>query len=113
MTPSEQLNEKSERSQLPVALSIAVGIAVVMTVVSAAIYQVAGFYELDLSRPGYETVRADVEDAIEEPYDTSSPLTAEALDQVLQTFDERVENLKSQGDFGSDALSDEKLLLAE
>ncbi|HEU5187559.1 MAG TPA: hypothetical protein VFT87_03580 [Candidatus Saccharimonadales bacterium] len=109
MTPVEQ----SERSQLPVALGIAVGIALVMTVVSVAIYQVAGFYELDLSRPGYETVRADIDDSVEESYDTTSPLTKEALDEILSTFDTRIENLKSYGDFGGDGLSDDRLLISE
>lgn len=115
MTPEPHIVEveKPKRSQLPLALGIATVIAIIMTVISVSIYNLAGFYKLDLSRPGYETERGDIENTIEEPYDTTSPLTKEALDDVLHTLDSRVENLKSYGDFRSDALNDENLLLTE
>ena len=101
--------ELPERSQLPLALGIAIGASLVTTVVSVVIYNVTGFYKLDLSRPGYESERQNIEDRTEETFDTTSPLTKEALDSILHDFDTRVENLKSYGDFRESVLTDESL----
>lgn len=101
---------EQKRSRLPLALGIAIGLAIITTIVSVAIYHFAGFYKLDLSRPGFETERADIESNIEQSFDSTTPLTKEALDNILEDYDTRIDNLKSYGDFRDSPLSDDRLL---
>lgn len=106
--------ELQKRSKLPIALGIAALVALVMTVISVAIYNIAGFYKLDLSRPGYEIEREDVfSNEATQTYDSTSPLSSDALSDVLTEFDERVSNLNGYGDFTNDALSDENVLIGQ
>lgn len=110
---TDVVEEPQRRSQLPLALGIAIGIAVVMTVLSVSIYYFAGFYKLDLSRPGFEAQRADIDNTVEATFDTTGPLTTEVLAEVLKDFDTRVNNLNTYSDFNDQVLRDEDLLLAE
>lgn len=106
--------ELQKRSKLPIALGIAAVVAIIMTIISVAIYNIAGFYKLDLSRPGYEIEREDVfSNEATQSYDSTSPLSAKALSEVLAEFDERVSNLNGYGDFSNDALSDTNVLTGQ
>ena len=96
--------------KLPVALLIAIGGALVLTIVSLTIYKVGGFYRYDLSRPGYEKERKEISTApTEVTYDTTSPLSKQAVDTFLQQLDAHRKNFDSYNAFGNGGLSDEDL----
>ncbi|HSE29186.1 MAG TPA: hypothetical protein VLA77_01200 [Candidatus Saccharimonadales bacterium] len=112
METNSPVGEPKQKSKLPIALGLASLIAVSMTIISVAIYYFAGFYKLDLSRPGYEIEREDVFNSEgTQTYDSTSSLSAGAIDDILKEFDERNTSLDSYGDFNNDALSDENILL--
>jgi hypothetical protein len=107
--------EIKRRLKLPMVLGIAAAIAVVMTIISVAIYYMAGFYKLDLSRPGYEIEREDVfTDEVDKTYDETSSLNPKEIDKVLTEFDERVKGLNSYGNFNdNNVFSDETILIGQ
>lgn len=103
-----------KQPHLPWALGIAIGLSVVLTCVSTYIYYQAGFYKFDLSRPGFEAERNEVSgDTGVKTYDTTSPVTTDALQQFLNEHDARTERLNQYNDFGDNSLADEELLLKD
>lgn len=114
MISHELADHDNAKSKLPLALGIAAGLAVVMTVISVSAYHLGGFSALDLSRPGYEAERVNTASPSGyQAYDNSSPLTTGALSDVLNKFDQRQADLNTYGSFNDDALRDEIILDAK
>ena len=93
-------------------ITLCVVIAGVMTVISLELYRRSGAMKLDMSRPGYEKVRTEVEKSSDDqPYDSSGALTYEAL----QDFESRVkkyqDELDNLGQYDNSIISDESLNL--
>ncbi len=85
-------------------------IATVMTLISLELYRRSGAMKLDMSRPGYEKVRTEVEKSSDDqPYDSSGILTEEAV----QDFEDRVKKyqgeLEDLGQYDNSIISDENL----
>lgn len=106
-------NAAQKNRSLVVALAIAIGVAITMTCLSVGVYYAAGFYKLDLSRPGYEAEREDItSESTQKTYDTASPVTSQAIDDFLTDYDRNINALNTYGDFrDTAALSDESLSL--
>jgi len=99
--------------KLPAALLIAIGATLALTVVSLTIYKVGGFYRYDLSRPGFEKERTEISTApTDVTYDTTSPVSKQAVEVFVKQLDTHRKNLESYNAFGSDGLSDEDLRIA-
>lgn len=109
-----QLDDAPKKGRgLPVALAIAIGVALVMTCISVAVYYMTGFYKLDLSRPGFEAEREDITaSTAQKTYDTTGPINAQAIDDFLKEYDTNTNAVNAYGDFRDTAsLSDEALSL--
>lgn len=99
-------------SKLPVALTGAIILALVLTVISVAWYSLDGTAMLDLSRPGYEQERSAVRTTeTQKTYDTTGPITVDAVNSFLAEYDDRVNEINSYGDFGDDTLEDSDIQL--
>jgi hypothetical protein len=108
----KQLGAVPQRSRLPVALAIAVVFALTTTVISVAIYTADGSYKLDLSRPGFEREREEVRaNEPQKTYDTTGPVTNEAIEEFLREYDSRLDDLNQYGDFNDQPLKDQGLQL--
>lgn len=100
------------KRRLVFALSVAIVAAISLTAVSVAIYNVGGFYRYDLSRPGYEKERQEISTTpTDVTYNTTSPLSKQAVDDFLQEFDTHRKNLAAYDSFGNGSLSDDELQL--
>ncbi|MDR3125947.1 MAG: hypothetical protein LBU20_02680 [Candidatus Nomurabacteria bacterium] len=109
-----QIFTKLARSQFAVMITAAVLLTAALTTVSIWIYISSGAINIDLSRPGYEKIRAET--LSEEP--SSQFLSSGPIDRnVIETFNGRVEalqtELNSMNNFSSDVVSDEALGIAE
>lgn len=87
-------------------------IAGAMTVISLELYRRSGAMKLDMSRPGYEKVRTEVEKSSDDqPYDSSGVLT----DEALQDFENRIkkyqDELDNLGQYDNSIISDKSLNL--
>ena len=100
-------------ARLPIALGIAVVVALVLTSISVAVYSLGGFAKFDLSRPGFERERTQIKQAdVQKVYDTTSPVTKEAVDAFLKDYDARIKDISSFGNFRDSALEDNDLQLS-
>ena len=99
--------------KLPLALGIATVLSICLTILSVAWYSWDGSSKLDLSRPGYEQVRAEVRTtSTQETYDTTSPVTKSSIDGFLREYDARAKELSGYDDFNAGALDDNNIQLA-
>lgn len=98
--------------KLPLALAGAVCIALILTCVSVAWYTLDGTSKLDLSRPGFEQERSEVRATdTQKSYDTTSPITKEAVDDFLKEYDDRSKELGGYGSFSDGTLDDSNIQL--
>lgn len=99
-------------AKLPIALVGAILLALVLTAVSVTWYSLDGTAILDLSRPGYEQERSAVRTTeTQKTYDTTGPITVDAVNSFLTEYDVRVNEINSYGDFGDDTLEDSDIQL--
>lgn len=91
----------------------AVVIALFLVGVSLALYASSGTAQLDLSRPGYQSVReqATHSDTFN-GFPATGPLDKEALDEFQALYDERANQATSVESFGGDVMSNESLSIS-
>lgn len=88
-------------------------IAMLLTAVSMALYVSSGASRLDLSRPGYERVRTEVQSDSEEPaFSATGPMNSQVAQDFQKRFDKHRDTLSKLNNFGSKALDDAELQIA-
>lgn len=93
-------------------VGVAVVIALILVGVALALYHYSGAAQLDLSRPGYQDVRKNVE---REDNISAYPATGEfdkaAFEQFISLYDQRAGKVLTDAAYDPVALSDESLQL--
>lgn len=88
-------------------------ISILLTAVSMALYISSGASRLDLSRPGYENARANIEQAgSETPFRSTGPLNSTVANDFQRRFTAHREKLNKLDNFGTNALDDTELQIA-
>ena len=99
-----------DRHRLSLLLIITVLIALVMTVISAVIYNSTGAAQLDLSRPGYRSVSDKVEKTDEiDTYSASGPVNKDTIQEFVKLYDAQASKAKAVDAFNGDPLNPETL----
>lgn len=85
-------------------------VAISLVVISVVIYNVSGSAQLDLSRPGLQTVsdKVDKVDQIDE-YSASGPVNKTTVDEFTKLYDEQATKAKAVDAFNGDPLNPEVL----
>jgi len=98
------------KHRLSLLLIGTVSIALVMTVVSVAIYNTSGAAQLDLSRPGYLSVSDQVEktDSID-TYSSSGAVNKDTIEEFIKLYDAQAKKAKAVDAFNGDPLNPEVL----
>ena len=86
-------------------------ITCLITFIGLSIYVSSGTIKLDLSRPGYEKVRNEVQQsAAQQTFSSSGSLDSAAIKQFNSQLNSSVTDLKNSGNFGgASSLSDQSL----
>lgn len=103
-----------DRHRLSLLLILTISLAVTLTFVSVAIYNISGAAQLDLSRPGYKSVADKVEkdpDVID--FSSFGNVNKETIDEFIELYDKQAEKVKSVDAFNGDPLNPELLQFAE
>lgn len=88
----------------------AIAISLFLVGVSMALYNSSGAAQLDLSRPGYQSVRDQVVSTDDfDSFPTSGAIDKETLDQFRQLYSEQASQATSVDAFGGDVMSDKAL----
>lgn len=89
-------------------------VAFVMTMISLQLYKHSGAMKLDMSRPGYEQVRSEVEKSRDDqPYSATGELNEAAIDDFNNRIDRYKQELKNLGTYDNSIISDENLNLVD
>ena len=88
-------------------------ITMLLTAVSMALYVSSGASRLDLSRPGYERVRSDVQrDSEETDFSATGPMNSSVVNDFQSRFSKHRDTLSKLDTFGTNALDDTELQIA-
>lgn len=91
-------------------MTLVVVIAVLMTVISLSLYVSSGTLQLDLSRPGYESVRKNIVNPNNRSeFASSGPVNTEVLNEYQKRFDSQRGELNAIGSFKDAGLEDASL----
>ncbi len=91
-------------------IAFTIVIALILVVISMVIYNVSGSAQLDLSRPGYQSVsdKVDKVDNIDE-YNASGPVNKGTVDEFTKLYDAQATKAKAVNAFNGDPLNPEVL----
>jgi hypothetical protein len=94
-----------------IMIGSAVAISLFLVGVGLALYSSSGAAQLDLSRPGYATVRSEATKAADkyEGFSATGPIDQEALKQFRKLFEEQSLSATNFDAFANDVLSDSAL----
>lgn len=76
-----------------------------LVTISMTLYNNSGTAQLDLSRPGYKSVRAQVVNNNLQTYPNTGPITLNVITDFESIFDQESKKIESVDAFGSDPLS--------
>lgn len=99
---------KQHKFMALVGLTILVSLMLVWA--SLWLYNTSGAAQLDLSRPGYQSVRSQANQKNDfESFAASGPIDKETLDAFRKMYDEQVQKTAEINGFGGDVMSDTAL----
>lgn len=100
-----------QRHRFLVLIASVILIAVFMVSVALSLYNSSGASLLDLSRPGYQSVRDQAVDTPATSYPSTGVLNKAALDQFDTMYNDRTSKVISVDSFDAAALSEKSLQL--
>lgn len=101
------------KNRLVILLIGTVGIALILTCVSIAIYNSSGAAQLDLSRPGLRSVSSQVEkDDASEGFNASGSVTKETINEFITMYEAQAKKAKGVDAFSGDPLNPEVLVFS-
>ena len=113
MSTWERIQHIVERHRMVYGIIAALIIAMLLAVVSMALYVSSGASRLDLSRPGYERVRSETQrDDQETTFSATGRMNSAVADDFQARFTKHRDTLSKLDTFGSDALDDAELQIA-
>jgi hypothetical protein len=101
-----------QRHKFITMVFLAITIALCLVGVALALYASSGAAQLDLSRPGYVSVREQASQAPQfDGFSASGTIDKAALDQFNQLYDERAAKAVGVDSFGGTVMSDKALAI--
>lgn len=102
------------KHQFACFITLCIVIAIAMTGISLEIYKHSDAIKLDMSRPGYEKVRKQVEkSADDQPFDSNGTIDKRAIDDFENRMNKYQKELNSLGNYDSSTIDDENLGLTD
>ena len=99
-----------DRHRLTLLLGATIIISIVLTVVSMMLYNISGAAQLDLSRPGYQSVSGQIDTETKiDTYSSSGSVNKETIQEFMVLYDEQAKKAKAVDAFNGDPLNPEVL----
>jgi hypothetical protein len=96
-----------ERHRFGVMVAGSIVVALALVGVSMALYFSSGAAQLDLSRPGYMSVREQTNDKEQfDGFSASGTIDKNSLDEFQKLYDERAKKATGIDSFGGEAMDD-------
>ncbi len=101
---------KWQQHKFMLLVGLTIALSLVLVSLSLWLYNTSGAAQLDLSRPGYQTVRDQVnQDKDFEGFAPSGTITKEALDEFKKKYDKQLKEATAVDSFGGAVMSDDTL----
>jgi len=98
------------RARLVMFIAGSIGIALLLVAISLALYVSSGAAQLDLSRPGYQSVQSQVEKGETfKGFPSTGAVDDKAISQFNKLFDEQVKQVTGADAFNPEVLSNQAL----
>jgi hypothetical protein len=109
----EEVSFKDKHSFL-IFITLSIIVASVIVTISMALYNSSGAAQLDLSRPGYKSVRSQAgkDDGDFQTFSSSGPISKEIISNFKATYDKQAQKIKAVDAFVGDPLSPDALGLS-
>ncbi|NCU39279.1 hypothetical protein EOL96_09755 [Candidatus Saccharibacteria bacterium] len=107
----EAIDEKTQvnyRKKFTLMISLAMVVAIIFTAVALELYNNGVASQLDLSRPGFEQVRSEIDQTEVATFDGTGVLTEETVAEFQKLYGEELSKTKTN-QYTSDTLTDEAL----
>ena len=103
----------SQKHSFTLFVAISIFIASFIVLISMAIYNSSGAAQLDLSRPGYVSVRskAAADDGDFQTYSNTGAINKDVINDFKSLFDKQAKKVKTINAFSGDPLDPDALLL--
>ena len=99
-----------QQHKFMVLVAATIVLSLMLVGVSMWLYNSSGAAQLDLSRPGYQSVRDQVDYGNDfAGFPASGPLNQEAIDQFRNMYDEQLSEITAIESFGGNVMSDTSL----
>ncbi|MGB4762834.1 MAG: hypothetical protein WBP12_05780 [Candidatus Saccharimonas sp.] len=107
------LMTKWQRHRFLVLIAVVIGISCIMVAVALYLYNTSGAAQVDLSRPGYQSVRSEAsrDNVPDSTFSSTGELDDEAFRQFNEMYDRHAKRVVGVDSFDPQALSDESLQL--
>lgn len=103
-----------EKHRFLLMVGATISTALVLVVVSMWLYHSSGAAQLDLSRPGYVSVREKVDSASNfKDFPSTGAIDDQVLKQFRELYTDQAEKATGVDSFGGTVMSDEALLLTK
>lgn len=103
-----------QRHRFAYAITGAISIGLLLTVISMSLYISSGASQLDLSRPGYERARTQVDESKDdERFTASGPMNSDVIDEFQKLYAKNRTKLNGSDKFDSAIIDDTQLRLNE
>lgn len=115
MTEEELIAEAAtlnrwEQHKFMILVGLTILIALFLVLIALQLYNSSGAAQLDLSRPGYQSVRKQASRTNDfTGFPSAGPLDKEALDTFRGLYDEQLKEATALDSFGGDVMSDTAL----
>ena len=107
--PPSRLNRLQQYRFIGMVI-IAIAIALFLVGIAMALYSSSGAAQLDLSRPGYQSVRDQVVSTDDfDSFPASGSIDEEALEQFRELYNKQANEATGVDAFGGDVMSDKAL----
>ena len=99
-----------EQHRFMILIAATIFIAIILVITSIIMYNVSGSAQLDLSRPGYQSVsdKVDRDDSVIE-YSAFGPVSQVTVEEFIKIYDEQAAKAKAVDAFNGDPLNPEVL----
>lgn len=110
ITPVEDVSFR-DKHRFTLLILVAILVTFVLVLISMAIYYSSGAAQLDLSRPGYKGVRAQVvtNDSDFQNYSSTGPINQNTISEFTTLYNKQAQKTKAVDAFGGDPLSPDSL----
>ena len=107
---TEERSFKDKHSFL-LFITLSIIVACVIVTISMAMYNSSGAAQLDLSRPGYKSVRAQAgkDDGDFQTFATSGPISKDVINDFKTIYAKQAQKIKAVDAFGGDPLNSDAL----